>query len=253
MENVVRKPVENEQTVPLKRIVHKLDLKTIYPLSANDSLLTYNVSVVRTAASPNFKTNYQFVYERDSIYFLTSLNRPATLRLNVFLNSTMKPGVTELRKYTRVFNVREEKPVKRHVFELQVDNQIEEILSAEKTLLQQFESKLWKGGRASLAYIRPGNHTYKIGIASSHGHSDLLDEICFLNNIPADQLKIAGLNVIRSEAKCKYVAGVHSQPGEEIVVNAFVNVGLKSRIADRHIALIIPVVLAGVMMATGAW
>lgn len=64
---MVRKPVENEQTVPLKRIVHKLDLKTIYPLSANDSLLTYNVSVVKIAASPNFKTNYQLVYERDSI------------------------------------------------------------------------------------------------------------------------------------------------------------------------------------------
>lgn len=237
----------------LKRIVHKLDLKALYPLPAKAPLMTYNVSVSRTAASPNFKGNYQFVYENDTIYFLTALNRPATLRVNYYLNSTTKPGVTELRKYSRVFNVKEEKPRKSHVFELKVTNQIEEILKSEKALLQQFESKLWKGGKPSLAYIRPGTGTYTLGIASSQRHSDLLDEFCFLNNVPVEHLKIAGLNVVRSDAKCESISDAQNQPTEEFVVNAFVNVGLKPLVGDRNIALILPVVLAGVMMYAGRW
>ena len=235
LEVLVRKPVETEQTFTWRRIVYKLDLNSIYP--EKPVLVQFNVSVSRSIASPTFKGPYSFLLDHNQFYFLTSVDQPATLRVNVYLNSTLKP-VQDLRKYTRVFNVRPEKDQKTHVFELKASGSLENVLKSEKAILQQFESKLWKSAKPcrdclSIAYISPDVNQYRIGIANTQRHSDLLDEFCFLGNIPSEQLKIADLNINLNKADCQRIAAVKQHRREEYLVNAFVNVGVKPMDTER--------------------
>ena len=233
---LIRKPVENEQTFVGKRIVHTLDLSSIYP--EKSPVMAFNTTVVRTSSSPNFRQPYNFVFEQNKIYFLTNVDRPATLRLNVYLNSTIKP--TEgLRKYSRVFDVRDQTR-KTHLFQLRSYSSLEEILKAEKAILDNFDSKLWKSGKPckdclSIAYIQPIANEYEIGVASTQRHSDLLEEFCFLGSIPDEHLKIASLQVNRKVAECKPIGATPKQPVEEYVVNAFLSVGTKSAVHSRMI------------------
>ena len=230
---LIRKATENEQTFPSRKLIYKLDIKKLYPLPANAPLLTYNITVTRTKASPNFKSKYYFGFEQDNLYFFTSVNQPATLKVNIYLNSTIRPGVADFRKYSKIFYVRGEKPRKSHVFELKVKGEFGTILKLEKAILNQFESELWKGGKPSLAYIKPANRSFQIGIANSLPHSNQLEEFCFLNEIPPEHFSIADLEVDRSDAQCQIVEPVQNQPPAEFVVNAFVKLVTKSLTGSR--------------------
>lgn len=227
---LVRKPVENEHTSVFKRIVHKLDLNSIY--TDKSPAMQFNVSVLRTSASPNFKLPYYFLFENETFYFLTTVDRPATLRLNVYFNSTMKP-TQEIRKFTRVFDIKEDKTSRTHVVELKTTSPLETILKSEKAIVENFESKLWKSAKPckdclAINYIIPnGNSEYIIGVASTEKHSDLLDEYCFLNSIPNDALKITNLTVNRKSVQCKSLSVAQKQPVQEYVVNVFANVSAK--------------------------
>ena len=233
---LVRKPVENEQTFVWKRIVHKLNLDSIYP--EKSPVMAFNVSVARTSSSPNFKRPFNFVIDEGKIFFLTSVDKPTILRLNVYLNSTIKP-TQDVRKYTKVFEVKEDKARKTHVFKLRSTSSLEDILKSEKAILENFESKLWKSAKPckdclSIAYIQPNVNEYEIGVASTQRHSDLLDEFCFLGDIPAEHLKITNFAVNRQDAKCEVISRVApNQPIEDYVVNAFITVGTKEMIHTR--------------------
>ena len=229
---LVRKPIEHEQTVAWKRIVHKLDLGSIYP--DRSPAMMFNVSVTRVSSSPNFKRPFNLLLENDKFYFLSTVDRPATLRLNIYLNSTVKAanGTQDIRKYTRVFDVREDKAKRTHVFELKSSSSLENILKSEKAILDSFDTKLWKSAKPckdclSIAYIHPDKKEYVIGIASPERHSDLLDEFCFLRQIPAEYVRIANLTLDRREARCVPLKTAPNQPVEEYVVNVFANVSLK--------------------------
>ena len=162
------------------------------------------------------------------------------------MNSTVNPGKPEFRKYSKVFQVKEEKPIKTRLFEFKVNNQIDEILKSEKAILDQFESKLWKGGKPSLAYISAGSDlATTISIASSQKHSDALEETCFLGG-----LKVSGLEVIRKQKpKCGIVNVVPAQnkPVEEFVVSAFAAVGTRSLTSGRFF----PALIAGAAGVAG--
>ena len=230
-----RKKVEFEDSVIFKRIVFKLDLKSIYPLPANSSM-TYNATFVRSHTSDNFKLPYQVVFDHDCIYFLSTVYLPATLRVIINLNSSVDLDAIQRHMYTRIFTVdlAWRKPF---VFELNVSNGIDEILKAEQSILETFKSKLWPGGRLNIAYIRSTGESFKIGIASSEKHSDLLNEFCSQSWIPEEHLNIANLEVNRSNVTCNQIPSSFTSgenpPGTEYVVNAYINVGLKSLVGDR--------------------
>ena len=235
---LVRKPVENEQTLVWKRIAYKLDLNSIYP--NRPPIHEFTSTVVRTGSSPNFKRPYYFVFEGSNVYFLTSVDRPALLRLNVYLNSTIPLNSTakptlDTRKYTRVFDVKEDKSRKTHLFQLKSSNSLEEILKSEKAIVDSFNSKLWNA-KPTIAYIKPNGSEFEIGLVGAQRYSDLLDEFCFLGKIPNEHLKIASLNVNHDAAECNQVDPVAKQPVEDYVVNAYLTVGTKEKIMTRFIS-----------------
>ena len=231
----MRKPAENEQTYVWKRIVHKLDLDSIYP--EKSPVMGFNVTVARTSSSPNFKRPFNFVFEDKSVYFLTSVDRPATLKVNFYLNSTLKP--TETRKFTKVFEVKPAQAPKTYFFKLRSTSPLEDILKSETAILENFENKLWKSAKPckdclSIAYIQPNvKNEYEIGVASTQGHSDLIDEFCFLGEISEEHLKITNFSVNRHDARCETVARTPTQPIEHYVVNAFLTVDTKEMIHTR--------------------
>lgn len=247
---MVRKPVENEQTFVLKRIVHKLDLNKIYP--EKSPVMGFNVTVTKTSSSPDFKRRFDFILDDSNvIYFLTSVDQPATLRVNIYLNSTLKP-TEDLRKYTKVFDVKEDKARKTHLFQLKTTNSLEEILKSEKALLDNFETKLWKSAKPckdclSIAYIRPNQAEYEIGVASTQRHSDLLDEFCFFNSIPADHLKVANLAINRKVAQCESIRAAPKQPIEDYTFSVFLTVGTKPMVHTRMFPPVSPEILKPVV------
>ena len=221
-----RIPIANEQTFVGRRIVYKLDLNSIF--TEKSPVMGFNASVVRTSSSPNFKRPVNFVIDNSNIYFLTSVNRPSILKVNVYLNSTLKP-TQDLRKYTKVFIAKESRARKTHVFKLRSSNSLEEILKSEKAILENFESQLWKSSKPckdclSISYIVPNKNEYEIGVASSQPHSDLLNEFCFLGEIPAEYLKIANFTVNRQDVRCESIKVARHHPIEYYVVNAFITV-----------------------------
>lgn len=235
LEVVVRKPVENEQTYVWRRIVHTLDLNSIYP--DKSPLVDFNVVSSKTSSSANFKRPYSFLLQQGKLFFTTSVDRPAVLRVNVYLNSTLKP-TEDLRKFTKVFDIKQDKTQRTHVFELKATGSLDDILKSEKTILNEFETKLWKNSKPckdciSIAYIRPEEKNFKIGVVSTQRHSDLLDEFCFLGNIPSEYLKIAKLDINRQSIECQTFKTVNQPQSEEYLVNAFLTIGVKPVPTDR--------------------
>ena len=234
---VVRKPVEKEQAFVPSKILYKLDLNSIYP--EKSSVKGFNVSVVRASSTPNFKREFNFVIEDKSVFFVTSLDRPAILKVNVYLNSTLKP--TETRKFSKVFDVKLPQAPKTNVFMFKSTSPLEDILKSEKEILESFESKLWKSGKPcknclGIAYIQPNvQNEYEIGVASTQAHSDLLDEFCFLGEIPEEHLNITNLAVNRHDARCETFARTSTQPIEYYTVNAFLTVDTKEMIHTQFI------------------
>ena len=232
---LVRKPVENEQAFTWRRIVYKLDLNSIYP--GKSPAVLFNASVAKLTPLKSLKQPVSFLLDHDKLYFLTNANRPATLRVNVYLNSTLNPKA-HLQKYTKVYDVQQDKVQKTHVFEMKAAGSLEDVLNSEKAILSEFETKLWKSAKPckdclSIAYIREDSGQYRIGVASSQKHSDLLDEFCFLRGIPGEYLKITNLDVNRRFAQCKTIKAVHQTKPERYVVNVFVNITTKPLGTDR--------------------
>ena len=225
---VIRKPVEYEKTFVRSRVLYKLDLDSIYP---EKSAATFNVSLVRNTTSPNFRRKFKFVIEDKNVYFLTGLDRPSYLRVNVYFNSTVKPN--EIRKYTKVFKIQSLQAQKTHLFKLRSTSSLEDILKSEKAILENFESKLWRSAKPckdclSIAYIHPkGENVYEIGVASTQPHSDLLEEFCFLGEIPVEYLNIPNFAVERRQVKCGTFHRSPTHPFEYYSINAFLTVDTK--------------------------
>ena len=230
---VTRKTVESEQTVPWRRIVYKLDLNSIYPEKSRD--VQFNATMVKISQSKNFNQNASILLDHEKLYFTTSVDRPAVLKVNVYLNSTLnstQEPTEDLRKFTKVFTVKAGKAPKKHVFELKAAGSLDDVLKSEKEILSEFETKIWKSAKPckdclSIAYIRRDGDQYRIGVASTQGPSYLLDEFCFLGNIPGEYLKITNLDVNRKVASCKPIKTVNQAQSEQYVVNVFVNVTTK--------------------------
>ena len=234
-----------------------MDLNSIYPEKSND--VDFNVTLVKISPSQNFKQPASILLDHGKLYFTTNVDRPAVLKVNVYLNSnlnstqnshqnatlnanenatqnstlnsTQKP-TEDLRKFTKVFEIKPDKIQKKHVFELGIEGSLENILNSEKAILSEFETKLWKSGKPckdclSIAYITRDDGQYRIGVASTQGPSYLLDEFCFLGNIPGEYLKIMRLKVNRRFAECKPINAVSQTQTEQYVVNVFVNVSTK--------------------------
>ena len=228
--------MEKEQAFVRNRILYKLDLNSIYP--EKSPVQGFNVSVVRTSSTPNFKRKFNFVIEDKSVFFVTSLDRPAILKVNVYLNSTIKP--TETRKFSKVFDVKLPQAPKTNVFKFKSTSPLEDILKSEKEILESFESKLWKSGKPckdclGIAYIQPNvQNEYEIGVANTQAHSDLLDEFCFLGAIPDEHLNITNLAVNRRDIRCGTFHKAPTQPIEYYTVNAFLTVDTKDMILTRY-------------------
>lgn len=201
--------------------------------------MAFNISHYRARAY-NFKSNFSVVLENDSVYFLSTVDRPATLKVNLYLNSTLKP-TAGLQKYSKVFTVKADKVKKTHIFELNAHNRIQDILASEKKLLEKFENNV------TIAYIKPANQSYKIGIASTPKYADQLEESCFLGSI--ENLTVDKLDVNATE-HCRTIAAPAvnaNQPPQEFVVNVYLTIGTKPLATNRFL---LPWILFS-MIATG--
>lgn len=71
---------------------------------------------------------------------------------------------------------------------------MDEILRSERLILDEFQNRLWKGKSVcndclSIVHIKPDRNTYELAIASSQIHSDLIEEMCFLEQISKGKSK----------------------------------------------------------------
>ena len=202
--------------------------------------MNYDAKAIKRLVSPNLKANYSFMQENDKLFFLSSFDRPSILKLNIYLNSTLKPE-SNIQKFTQVFDVKNK--VKRpYVFELKVKNSIEQILKSEKLILEEFEKKLWKNSKnckdcLDIVYIKPGDTAFEVGIGSTQRHSDLLEKLCLFERIPNEYFNATNLNIDLTAANCKTLPSQNSNsPLEEYRINALFNVGLKEMSMTRTVA-----------------
>lgn len=84
------------------RIIHQVDLRELYPNVTLDQ--EFDLLLAKTRASHNFKGKFNFVFENEKIYFLTTIPDPSILKLNVYLNSTLAPN-ENLKKVSRVCSI----------------------------------------------------------------------------------------------------------------------------------------------------
>ena len=211
LERVIRMPVENEQTFAATRIVYQLDLASIYPEKLPErGFVAWVDNVAKTESSVPLllsQPSFNLVIEGSKIYFLGSSDQPGTLRLNIFLNSTLKPTQTIL-KYSKVFEVKPAKGNNMFAIQLKSSSSLEQILKSEKAILENF-NKLWNIPSGCedclwIAYIRPNEHEYETGVASTLEFSELLDEFCLFHDIPAEHLNITDFAVNRQDVQCLY-------------------------------------------------
>ena len=200
--------------------------------------MSYDAKLVKQTASPNLKAKYSFIQEKGKLIFLSSFDRPSILKLNIYLNSTLKPELN-IQKFSQVFEVKNK--VKRpYIFELKARNSIEQILKSEKLILEEFEKKLWNSKNCKdcldIVYIKPDSNAYEVGIGSTQRHSELLEELCFLERIPNEYFVATNLNIKPEDADCE-TSSLPSQnsnsPLEEYTINAFFNVGLQAIVMAR--------------------
>ena len=216
LERVVRMPVENGQTFVKTNIVYQLDLASIYPEKLPEREFVAWIHGSVKTESQYFQNPFNLVMEGSKIYFLGSVDLPGTLMLNIFLNSTLKPTQTLL-KYSKMFEVKPVEDSKMFTIQLKSSSSLEQILKSEKAILENFR-KLWNSPKdcedcLRIAYIRPNEHEYEIGVASNLIFSDLLEEFCLFDDIPVEHLNITDFAVNRRNVQCS-----HSQvvPGQSI-------------------------------------
>jgi len=236
VENVklpIEQPVENI-TYTNNRIVHKLNLREIFPLLS--LYKDYGVNLMKKKESDKFPGNFYFVLENSNIYFLATVTNPAVVKLNIYLNSKLKADTEDLQKFTKVFEVRENPQSRVHAFKMEIRSTLDQILKSEQMILDEFKNKLWISTNStgtsdiSIVRIKPETQSYELTIASSQPRSELLEEMCFLEKIPRAYFAETGLSIDRREADCESlkVASTTEPIPEEVTVNAFFDVRSKS-------------------------